>query len=301
MFTRGVFFVVFIFVLVYLLSQLFILNNLNTVTSFINIGYTSFKPVSMAANMATGHIRKIPSDTLHKSTPVWWLESRFHFSFADYFNPSNMNFGALRVLNDDLVKPHAGFGTHGHRDAEIFSYIVYGELSHADSMGNKEALPRGCVQYLSAGKGITHSELNDGNQICRFLQIWLTPDRTGHTPQYGSTRYSLEDRHNKLLHIIGGTGKTPAWNNINSTQSIKLHQDANVFVSECDGGFQHKIDLGAKRQAYMVCIEGDVEVNGNKLNTRDAMEIVAEDNGDFPLTITAGQDGTHFMIIEMHS
>jgi redox-sensitive bicupin YhaK (pirin superfamily) len=95
--------------------------------------------------------------SLHVSKPTWWLESRFHFSFADYWDPQRMNFGALRVVNDDYVQPKAGFGTHPHRDAEIFSYVLEGQLSHKDSMGHKEALGRGCVQYMSAGTGVMHS------------------------------------------------------------------------------------------------------------------------------------------------
>lgn len=95
--------------------------------------------------------------SLHVSKPTWWLESRFHFSFADYWDPQRMNFGALRVVNDDFVQPRAGFGSHPHRDAEIFSYVLDGQLSHQDSMGHKEALGRGCVQYISAGTGVVHS------------------------------------------------------------------------------------------------------------------------------------------------
>lgn len=164
-------------------------------------------------------LRKIPESALHVSKPTWWLESRFHFSFADWYDRSRMNFGALRcvpwhieheptigacrdrpairrVVNDDLVQPRAGFGTHPHTNAEIFSYVVRGpcprepalfhgihvsqlpawvvdagELTHADSMGNRESLPRGCVQFMSAGSGVTHSEMNDGSEVCRFLQV----------------------------------------------------------------------------------------------------------------------------------
>lgn len=174
-------------------------------------------------------VRIYPSKLLHVSKPTWWLESRFHFSFADYYDPNRMNFGALRVLNDDLVQPKAGFGTHGHKDAEIFSYVVDGFLSHKDSMGNVESLPRGCVQYLSAGRGITHSEMNQHDEICRFLQIWFTPDAKGHTPQYGSSQYGKADRHNKLLLVLGGTGSVPTWEKVSIPNSIKLHQDANVF------------------------------------------------------------------------
>ncbi|PNW78730.1 hypothetical protein CHLRE_09g388208v5 [Chlamydomonas reinhardtii] len=243
----------------------------------------------------------VPQGGLHVSKPTWWLESRFHFSFADYWNNEKMNFGALRVLNDDLVKAKAGFGAHPHRDAEIFSYIVSGELSHADSMGNREALPRGCVQYMSAGTGVTHSEMNDGDETCRFLQIWLTPDRRGHAPQYGSTRYERADRHNRLLRILGGTGPAPAWPQLHSPHSISLHQDANVIVSESDAGTRFDLSLGPRRQAYLICIEGDMQVNDQKLGMRDGARIVGggSEAAPAPLSITAGSTGAHFLVVEM--
>eukprot|EP00877_Chromochloris_zofingiensis_P003934 jgi/Chrzof1/13541/Cz08g01120.t1 len=244
-------------------------------------------------------IRLIPQSSLHVSKPTWWLESRFHFSFADYWNRKRMNFGALRVVNDDLVKGRSGFGTHPHRDAEIFSYILDGHLSHQDSMGNKEALSRGCVQYLSAGNGITHSEMNEHPETCRFLQVWINPDRKGHQPQYGSSEYTADDRHNRLLHILGGTGQPPAWPNVYSPNSIKLHQDANVYVSENDPNVQHELLLRPQRQAYIVCMEGAMQVGGQQMSTRDAVEVVGDDGKETPLTINSGDKGAHFLLIEM--
>lgn len=110
--------------------------------------------------------RHIPHGGLYVSTPTWWLESRFHFSFAEYFNPANHDFGVLRVLNDDLVQPKSGFGRHPHRDMEILTYVVDGFLTHKDSMGSEESLGRGSVQYMSAGTGVTHSEMNNSDQLC---------------------------------------------------------------------------------------------------------------------------------------
>ncbi|GIM07420.1 hypothetical protein Vretimale_11516 [Volvox reticuliferus] len=251
-----------------------------------------------ATSMAT--VARVPHSSLHLSKPTWWLESRFHFSFADYWDPARENFGVLRVLNDDLVKAGAGFGAHPHRDAEIFSYVVAGQLSHADSMGNKEALPRGCVQYMSAGTGVVHSEMNEGSETCRFLQLWITPDRRGHKPQYGSSVYDKADRHNRLLQILGGTGASPAWPKTAKPQSIHLHQDANVFVSESDPLTRFELSLGPKRQAYMVCIEGDLSANNVKLDTRDGARITgSSDSGPSPLILTAGPSGAHFLIVEM--
>ncbi|EFJ46541.1 hypothetical protein VOLCADRAFT_105456 [Volvox carteri f. nagariensis] len=246
--------------------------------------------------------------SLHVSKPTWWLESRFHFSFADYWDPVRQNFGVLRVLNDDLVKAGAGFGAHPHRDAEIFSYVVSGQLSHADSMGNKEALPRGCVQYMSAGTGVVHSirglqftceEMNEGSETCRFLQLWITPDRRGHDPQYGSSTYGKSDRHNRLLQILGGTGSPPAWPHTVNLQSIRLHQDANIFVSESDPGTRFDVSLGPNRQAYLICIEGGLHANDVQLDARDGARIVGSESGPSPLTLEAGALGAHFLVVEM--
>lgn len=244
-------------------------------------------------------IAKIPREGLYVSKPVWWLESRFHFSFAEYRHPTSNGFGALFVLNDDLVKPHAGFGAHPHRDAEIFSYVVDGELSHQDSMGNKESLPRGSVQYLSAGSGIVHSEMNDGGALCRFLQVWIRPNRRGVTPQYGSSQHEKSERHNKWLHLLGGTAKEPKWPDISPASNIQLHQDCNVLVTETDPAKDMELTVAAGRRMYMVCIEGDVAMSdGTSLSTRDAVGVEAPDS-DCKLKLKAGDSGMHLIAIEM--
>jgi redox-sensitive bicupin YhaK (pirin superfamily) len=244
-------------------------------------------------------VHKVPHESLHVSKPTWWLESRFHFSFADYWDPKRSNFGALRVVNDDLVKGKAGFGRHPHRDMEIFSYVIDGQLSHQDSMGNKEALGRGSVQYMSAGTGVTHSEMNDGEETCRFLQIWIQPDKRGYAPQYGSSTYKKEDRQNRLLHILGGTGSVPSWPSINSINSIKLNQDANVFVSELEANQSLELPLKPNRQAYLVTVEGGLDVNGTSLDMRDAAKIVGSPTSSTELIVKSGAKGGHFLMIEM--
>eukprot|EP00199_Chlamydomonas_sp_CCMP681_P005934 CAMPEP_0119109960 /NCGR_PEP_ID=MMETSP1180-20130426/25300_1 /TAXON_ID=3052 ORGANISM="Chlamydomonas cf sp, Strain CCMP681" /NCGR_SAMPLE_ID=MMETSP1180 /ASSEMBLY_ACC=CAM_ASM_000741 /LENGTH=260 /DNA_ID=CAMNT_0007096017 /DNA_START=65 /DNA_END=847 /DNA_ORIENTATION=+ len=254
--------------------------------------------IAQAAQLEACKVISVLQSKLHVSKPTWWLESRFHFSFADWNDPSRMNWGALRVLNDDLVKGKSGFGTHSHRDAEIFTYVVDGQLSHRDSMGNGEALSRGAVQYLSAGTGISHSEMNDSEATCRFLQVWLTPDKRGRTPQYGSSEYTKADRHNRLLHVLGGSGPKPAWT-MHSPHSIKLHQDANVLVSECDAGHSFELELGPGRQAYLVCVEGGTSVNDVKLAARDAAKLISNTNGSTSLKMTALDQGMHLMMIEM--
>ncbi|GFR44307.1 hypothetical protein Agub_g5519 [Astrephomene gubernaculifera] len=266
--------------------------------------------------MAT--ITRVPHSSLHVSKPTWWLESRFHFCFADYWDPRRERFGVLRVLNDDLVQPRAGFGTHPHRDAEIFSYVVDGQLSHSDSLGNRESLPRGCLQYMSAGSGVSHSEMNEGAHVCRFLQVWISPDRRGHKPQYGSRRFEPAQRHNRLLQLLGGTGPTPAWPGLMQEQQqrqgaagaaaaaaaageelVRLHQDANVVVSESDPGVTFDLSLAAGRQAYITCIEGSLQVNEVPLDTRDGCRVVGRAEGTCPLQLTAGPQGAHFLAIEM--
>eukprot|EP00873_Tetraselmis_striata_P036637 jgi/Tetstr1/456901/TSEL_043571.t1 len=168
-------------------------------------------------------------------------------------------------------------------------------------MRNRESLGRGCVQYMSAGTGVMHSEMNEGDKTCRFLQVWLTPDKRGHEPQYGSSTYTKHDRHNQLLLLLGGTSAVPEWKNVNLRgERIRLHQDANVFVSENDAGVSHKVTLGRNRQMYMVCIEGSMEVNGTSLAMRDAMEVVASDSEHgLDVNMVAGSKGAHMLLIEM--
>ena len=217
-------------------------------------------------------------------------ESYFHFSFAHYYNPENMNFGVLRVLNDDAVKPHSGFGTHPHRDMEIFSYVVDGKLSHRDSAGNLEILSRGHAQSISAGTGLTHSELNEQNDWCRFLQIWILPERGNLPVRYDFHKFPPEDRENKLLHILSSAE--------NRNQApLYVCQDINIYVSELtEAGKRVSFELNKGRQAYIFCIEGSVDINQHHaLGERDALEVIGETQIDF----TLASEQAHCIIIEM--
>ena len=228
-------------------------------------------------------IKKLPKENMGKSN-LGWLESRFHFSFAEYRNPKNINFGVLRVLNDDIIHPVSGFDMHPHSNMEIISYIVDGEITHKDSMGNSETLKRGEVQYLSAGDGIYHSEHNlHQSDDLRLLQIWIIPPKAGLPRLYGSHKYKLEQRDNKLLNIVSSQ---------NGNSNIKIYQDINIFVSEFDKTFEYKMQKD--RQVYFVQIEGTSEVNGTILEYGDAMEIVDEQI----LTINP-QTKSHILFIEM--
>ena len=228
-------------------------------------------------------IKKLQKENMGKSN-LGWLESRFHFSFAEYRNPKNINFGVLRVLNDDIIHPVSGFDMHPHSNMEIISYIVDGEITHKDSMGNSETLKRGEVQYLSAGDGIYHSEHNlHKSDDLRLLQIWIIPPKAGLPRLYGSHKYKFEQRDNKLLNIVSSQ---------NGDSNIKIYQDINIFVSEFDKPFEYKIQKD--RQVYFVQIEGTSEVNGTILEYGDAMEIVDVEN----LTINP-QTKSHILFIEM--
>lgn len=213
-----------------------------------------------------------------------WLQSIFHFSFAEYYNPKNMNFGSLRVLNDDLVKTNTGFPTHPHKDMEIVSYVVKGALTHGDSMGNENTLTRGQVQYMSAGTGVYHSEYNLGDDTLRFLQVWILPDNTGYKPNYGDYRFTWEERKNKWLHMVSSkSGNAP----------IKINQDFNIYSIELDKNEEIDFPVNKGRQAYILQVEGSSSINELLLNERDAAEVVEEN-----IYIKA-KNTSHILVLEM--
>ncbi len=230
-------------------------------------------------------LKKLSRENMYVSN-LGWLESRFHFSFAEYRNYDNMNFGVLRVLNDDIIHPDSGFDMHPHRDMEIISYIVDGEITHKDSMGNEETLTRGEVQYMSAGSGIVHAEYNKSiSQDLRLLQIWIVPPNKNLQTLYGSHKYTKEQRRNKLLNIVSS---------LEGNAEVKIHQDINIFVSELEAQKIIEYSIQENRQVYFVQIEGKTNINGIELNNGDAMEITQESS----LNITAVTN-SHFLFIEM--
>jgi len=230
-------------------------------------------------------LKLLKKETMYEANHGW-LESRFHFSFGEYRNFDNMNFGVLRVLNDDIIYPKGGFGMHPHKDMEIISYIVKGSITHKDDMGNKECLKRGEVQYLSAGTGIEHSEFNDNkHEVLRLLQIWILPPQKNMKPLYGSYKYTLQERKNRLLNIVSSQ---------DSNAKVRLYQDANIYVSELDKAKKLVFDIQKNRQIYFVCIEGSVSLNGMVMSEADAMEITSESC----LEIEA-LENSHFLFIEM--
>jgi len=216
-----------------------------------------------------------------------WLDSHFHFSFAEYFNPDNIRFGILRVLNDDIVQTGSGFTTHPHENMEIISYVVRGELSHKDSMGNVHTLTRGQAQYMSAGTGVTHSELNWGPTELRFLQMWIFPDKKDYAPNYGDHRFVWEDRIDKWLPLATSYG------NAANAAPIKVHADVNLYAAVLSAGERIDFKVGANRQAYMTLLEGDAQVANINMIERDALEIIKQD-----VTI-ATERYAHLYVLEM--
>ena len=230
--------------------------------------------------------KKVPKENMGGSN-LGWLESRFHFSFAEYRNKDNINFGVLRVLNDDIIHPKSGFEMHPHQDMEIISYIVDGEITHKDSMENEETLKRGEVQYISAGSGIVHSEHNKSiSEDLRLLQIWIVPPKKNLQTLYGSYKYTKEQRKNKLLKIVSS---------LESDSEIKIYQDVNFYVSELTSNKTLKYGINAMRQIYFIQIEGSSDVNGIILKNGDAMKITQEASLDIKAL-----ENSHFLFIEMH-
>lgn len=229
-------------------------------------------------------IRRIPFDTLYHADHGW-LRSRFHFSFAEYRNPDNIRFGQLRVMNDDIIAPGTGFGKHPHNDMEIITYIISGELTHEDSMGNRETLRRGDVQYMSAGTGITHSETNEGEIPVHLIQTWIFPRLKDLAPRYGSIRFAEADRKNRWLHFAGPDGgNTP----------VQLHQDANMFATELETGMELLFELPDDRQLYVKIMEGAVSLNGVQLERGDAAEIFGERR-----LLFMSLEAVHILLVEM--
>lgn len=194
-----------------------------------------------------------------------WLQTYHSFSFAAYDDPNNRNWGALRVFNDDVVAPGTGFGTHPHRDMEILTYVLEGELEHRDSMGNVGVVRPGGVQYVSAGTGISHSEYNHRNDApVHLVQMWVLPRARSLQPQYGQVDFSVADRRNVWLPIASGRASTAA--------PITIWQDATAYVSRLERS-QLKYTLEPGRFAFLFVAEGAVSANGNDLSSGDALRL----------------------------
>jgi redox-sensitive bicupin YhaK (pirin superfamily) len=197
-----------------------------------------------------------------------WLKSFHSFSFANYYDPRNMGFGPLRVINEDRVAGGGGFGSHPHNDMEIISYVLSGGLEHKDSMGTGSVIRPGDVQRMSAGTGVVHSEYNlSKDDPVHFLQIWIIPDTQGIPPGYEQKVFADEDKRGKLCVVSSPDGRDG---------SITIHQDALIFSALVDGGESVQHEIAEGRQAYVHVARGKVVVNGEALNPGDALKIREE-------------------------
>ena len=215
-----------------------------------------------------------------------WLDSYHSFSFADYYDPKEMGFGSLRVINEDRVEPGMGFGTHGHRDMEIITYVLEGALQHKDNMGNGSVIKPGDVQRMSAGAGVTHSEFNASpTEAVHFLQIWIQPKFTGIKPSYEEKIFSDAEKRGKLRLIASFDAREG---------SAKIHQDASIYASIIDNNQIVTHSLAAGRSAYVHIVRGSAGVNGQALQQGDGAKIHNEN-----LLTFSAQDSAEFLLFDM--
>jgi quercetin 2,3-dioxygenase len=216
-----------------------------------------------------------------------WLHSRHTFSFADYYDPEHMGFGPLRVINEDRVSPGQGFGTHGHRDMEIISYVLEGALEHKDSIGTGSVIRPGEVQVMSAGTGIRHSEFNHSRtEPVHFLQIWIVPDREGITPRYDQKAFPDAEKRGRLRLVGSADGRDG---------SIIIHQDVDLFAAILSAGEQVTHALRSGRKGWLQVIRGAVEANGHSLNAGDGA--TAQD--EVALTVTGKADSAEMLVFDL--
>jgi redox-sensitive bicupin YhaK (pirin superfamily) len=197
-----------------------------------------------------------------------WLKSFHSFSFAGYYDPQHMGWGNLRVINEDRIAPATGFGTHGHRDMEIISYVLSGELAHKDTLGNVKGIPPGDVQRMSAGSGVMHSEFNHAqDQTTHFLQIWIEPNVTGIAPGYEQKRFPDADKRGKLRLVASPDAEQG---------SVLIHADARLYAGLFDGAERTTLTLDPRRLGYVHLVRGALTVNGQKLAAGDAARLQDE-------------------------
>jgi quercetin 2,3-dioxygenase len=197
-----------------------------------------------------------------------WLRSNHSFSFAGYYDPRFMGWGNLRVINEDRVAPGKGFGTHGHRDMEIISYVLEGNLAHKDSMGHIEGLPPGDVQRMSAGTGVQHSEFNHAaDRTTHFLQIWILPNAPGIAPGYEQKHFDAQSKRGRLVRVAAPDGRDGA---------VTIHADASIYAGLFNGDEAAELALDPKRLAYVHVARGEIEANGQRLRAGDALKLQAE-------------------------
>ena len=207
-----------------------------------------------------------------------WLQSRHSFSFAGYHDPRHMGWGNLRVINEDRIAPGKGFGTHGHRDMEIISYVLSGSLAHKDTLGNVKAIPPGDVQRMSAGSGVQHSEFNHApNDTTHFLQIWIEPHTLGIAPGYEQKTFSDAEKRGRLRLVASSDG---------ADGSVRMHADASLYAGLFGPGESATLAIASGRKAYVQLVRGRLTVNGQTLHAGDALRMQDE----ALLTLGDGED-----------
>lgn len=215
-----------------------------------------------------------------------WLKSFHSFSFADYVDPAWMGWGNLRVINEDRIAPGTGFGTHGHRDMEIVSYVLQGNLAHKDSMGNIQGIPPGDVQRMSAGTGVRHSEFNHApDQTTHFLQIWIEPNQRGIEPGYEQKSFPAEEKRGRLRLVASPDG---------AEGSVTIHADAALYAGLLDGAETAELALAPGRKGYVHVVQGELDVNGRHLQGGDAAVLADE-----PLISLAGGRQAEVLVFDL--
>jgi hypothetical protein len=211
-----------------------------------------------------------------------WLKSFHSFSFANYFDPAHMGWGNLRVINEDRIAPGTGFGTHGHRDMEIISYVLSGNLAHQDSMGNVKGIPPGDVQRMSAGSGVRHSEFNHAKgEQTHFLQIWIEPNVTNIDPGYEQKSVPQSAKRGQLALLAAPTLEAQT-----VPHAVSIHADARMYAGLFDGSENETLPLDPARKAYVFLVRGALQVNGQTLNAGDAAMLETESS----LSLNEGRD-----------
>ena len=214
-----------------------------------------------------------------------WLDSYHSFSFADYHDPQHMGYGVLRVINDDRVQPGSGFGTHGHRDMEIITYVLEGALGHKDSMGTGSTIVPGDVQRMSAGTGVRHSEYNHQRQgVTHFLQIWIEPSKLGVPPSYEQKHFAAPEKRGRLRLIASADGRDG---------SVSINQDALLYAGLFDGAERARLEIAPRRKGYVHIARGTATVNGEPLEVGDALK-----TGSGPIELERGK-GAEVLVFDL--
>ncbi len=216
-----------------------------------------------------------------------WLDTRFTFSFADYYDPQFMGFRDLRVINEDFIEPGQGFPKHGHRDMEIITYMIAGELSHHDSMGNGETIRPNEVQRMTAGTGVQHSEFSSPTEKTHLLQIWILPEENRLTPSYEQKLFSTDEKRGKL-RLVASRGGTDG--------SVHINQDVKLYAANLKTGEEVSLDLTEGRHAWIQLISGQLDVNGENLEAGDGAAI----SDETALNIESSSDNTEFLLFDLN-